>query len=114
MTLHFELNAFWPKTTVVCEKFHILAVKHGSGEIPLVVDFEDQLYDDFVFRRFGPKLQPDCHAEVAVSGINSKNRVFPEKWRFSGKIVFFRISDKISDVRRFRENVGPEIVIALE
>ena len=43
-----------------------------------------------------------------------KNRVFPEKWRFSGKIAFFRIFDKISDVRRFRENVGPEIVIALE
>ena len=27
MTLHFEQNALWPKTTVVCEKFHILVVK---------------------------------------------------------------------------------------
>ena len=43
-----------------------------------------------------------------------KNGVFPEKWRFSGKIAFFRIFDKISDVRRFRENVGPKIAIALE
>ena len=48
--------AFWPKTTVVWEKFHILAVKQRLGEIPPVVDFGDQLYGNFVFWRFGPKL----------------------------------------------------------
>ena len=41
-TLHF--GVFWPKTTVVSEKFHILAVKLGWGKMPLVADFEDQLY----------------------------------------------------------------------
>ena len=45
----FVFWRFWTKTTVACEKFHILAVKWGLGKIPPVADFKDQLYDDFVF-----------------------------------------------------------------
>ena len=51
------IMASLPQTTAVCERFHILAVKQGLGKIPLVADFEDQLYGDFAFCRLGPKIQ---------------------------------------------------------
>ena len=45
---------FWLKTTVVCEKFHILAVKQGLGKIALVADFEDHatLYFDVLSQNY--------------------------------------------------------------